>query len=200
MTAVISVGFADEGRKQIIELMRIIPFLMLLSFSIPTAGEEEKKQMPKPVKLSKTRKLPEVDPKTGEGFLPSIAEGKKWKLVWSDEFDGNAIDSSKWNILGDHKRKDGWWLKEDARLDGNGSLEIRVKKQGDRYTTGGINTKGKFERRFGYFVARCRFTGARGHGPAFWLQSREAASPRSCRRRGPTGTRCARRPTPSPAR
>ncbi len=27
-------------------------------------------------------------------FLP---KEKNWKLVWSDEFDGNALDESKWN-------------------------------------------------------------------------------------------------------
>ena len=26
-------------------------------------------------------------------FLP---EGRKWKLAWSDEFDGDTLDESKW--------------------------------------------------------------------------------------------------------
>ena len=26
-------------------------------------------------------------------FLP---EGKKWKLVWHDEFDGDSLDENKW--------------------------------------------------------------------------------------------------------
>jgi len=30
-----------------------------------------------------------------ESILPS---GKKWKLVWNDEFDGDSLDSSKWDI------------------------------------------------------------------------------------------------------
>ena len=29
-----------------------------------------------------------------ESYLP---RDKKWRLVWRDEFDGNALDESKWN-------------------------------------------------------------------------------------------------------
>ena len=30
-----------------------------------------------------------------ESFLP---EGKKWDLVWHDEFDGTELDESKWGF------------------------------------------------------------------------------------------------------
>ena len=26
-----------------------------------------------------------------------LPEGKKWKMVWSDEFDGTELDTSKWD-------------------------------------------------------------------------------------------------------
>ena len=29
-----------------------------------------------------------------ESYLP---KGKSWKLVWQDEFDGDALDESRWN-------------------------------------------------------------------------------------------------------
>ena len=33
-----------------------------------------------------------------EGRAPSLLPSdKKWKLVWNDEFDGTALDESKWN-------------------------------------------------------------------------------------------------------
>ncbi len=152
-------------------IMKRILFLVLVTFCFSNVQGEETEEAPKPVKRSITVKLQKADPVEGAKFLPPLGDGKKWKLAWCDEFNGKTIDGDKWNILGDHVRKDGYWLKEDVRVDGKGSLEIRVKKKGDKYTTGAISTKGKFEKRFGYFVARCRFTGARGHGPAFWLQS-----------------------------
>ncbi|UCG58038.1 MAG: alpha-L-fucosidase, partial [Phycisphaerales bacterium] len=111
------------------------------------------------------------DADTTEGFMPPIAEGTRWKLVWADEFEGTAIDESKWEILGDWKRRDGFWVKDDAYLDGEGHLLLRTKKDGDRYTCGAVRTKGKFEHRFGYWVCRCKFPEQQGHWPAFWLHT-----------------------------
>ena len=106
-----------------------------------------------------------------ERFMPPIPEGEKWKLVWSDEFDGTKIDEAKWEILGDWKRRDGYWVKQDAYLDGKGNLILRTKKDGNRYTSGAVRTKNKFEHRFGYWVCRCKFPEQVGHWPAFWLHT-----------------------------
>jgi beta-glucanase (GH16 family) len=48
--------------------------------------------------------------------LPPPPEGQQWKLVWSDEFDGTQLNETKWNRLGDWKRRDGFWVKDDAYL------------------------------------------------------------------------------------
>jgi len=101
--------------------------------------------------------------------LPLLPEGKSWKLAWSDEFEGTVLDQSKWEVLGDSKRRDGYWVKEDSYLDGQGNLLLRTKKDGDRYTCGAIRTRGKFEHRYGYWVCRCQFPKQPGHWPAFWL-------------------------------
>lgn len=104
-------------------------------------------------------------------FLPPPPPGKSWKLVWQDEFNGNVLDESKWNRLGDWKRRDGFWVKEDAYLSGKGTLVLRTRKDGDRYTCGAVNTQGKFERAFGFYVARCKAPRQPGHWPAFWMMS-----------------------------
>jgi alpha-L-fucosidase len=102
-------------------------------------------------------------------FLPPLPEGKSWKLAWQDEFEGNAVDQSKWERCGDWKRRDGYWVKEDAYLDGQGHLILRTRQDGDRYTCGAVRTRGKFEHRYGYWVCRCKFGEEPGHWPAFWL-------------------------------
>ncbi|MDT8303651.1 MAG: family 16 glycosylhydrolase, partial [Sedimentisphaerales bacterium] len=104
-----------------------------------------------------------------EEFMPPAGDGKTWKLAWNDEFDGRKIDTSKWEIIGDSKRRDGYWVKEDSYLDGKGNLLIRTKKDGDRYTSGAMRTRDKFEHKFGYWVCRCKFPKQVGHWPAFWL-------------------------------
>ena len=102
-------------------------------------------------------------------FLPSPPPGKEWRLSWDDEFDGARLDETKWNRLGDWKRRDGYWTKEDAYLSGKGTLLLRTRKDGERYTCGAVNTQGKFDHAFGYYVARCRMPKQPGHWPAFWM-------------------------------
>jgi len=104
-------------------------------------------------------------------FLPPVPDGKQWKLVWQDEFDGPKLDATKWNRLGDWKRRDGFWVKDDAYVNGKGSLLLRTRQDGDRFTCGAVNTQGKFEHAFGYYVARCKLPKEPGHWPAFWLMS-----------------------------
>ena len=106
---------------------------------------------------------------TAKDSLPPVSAGKEWKLIWQDEFNGPKLDETKWNRLGDWKRRDGFWVKEDAYLSGKGTLLLRTKKDGDRYTCGAVNTQGKFEHAFGYYVARCRMPKQPGHWPAFWM-------------------------------
>lgn len=104
-------------------------------------------------------------------FLPPLPEGQHWRLVWQDEFDGPKLDESKWNRLGDWKRRDGFWVKDDAYVDGQGHLVLRTKREGDRFTSGAISTQGKFERAFGCFVTRCKLPKQPGHWPAFWMMA-----------------------------
>jgi beta-glucanase (GH16 family) len=47
---------------------------------------------------------------TNTEFLPPAPDGKQWKLIWHDEFDGQQLDETKWNRLGDWKRRDGYWV------------------------------------------------------------------------------------------
>ncbi len=112
-----------------------------------------------------------ADRSAAREFLPPLPEGKSWKPAWSDEFEGGAIDQSKWELLGDSKRRDGYWVKEDAYLDGKGNLILRTKKDGERYTCGAVRTRGRFEHRYGYWVCRCQFPKQPGHWPAFWLMA-----------------------------
>jgi beta-glucanase (GH16 family) len=106
---------------------------------------------------------------TRTDFLPLLPATERWQLVWSDEFDGSQLDTNKWELLGDSKRRDGYWVKADAYPDGQGHLLLRTKKDGERYTCGAIRTRGRFEHKCGYWVARCKLPKEPGHWPAFWL-------------------------------
>jgi alpha-L-fucosidase len=122
-----------------------------------------------PCLAASLRAASQTDQAAAKEWLPPLTEGQSWQLAWSDEFDGKTVDQAKWELCGDWKRRDGFWVKEDAYTDGEGHLLLRTKKDGDRYTCGAVRTRGKFEHRYGYWVCRCKFPKQQGHWPAFWL-------------------------------
>jgi beta-glucanase (GH16 family) len=103
--------------------------------------------------------------------LPALTNGQRWELVFQDEFNSAQIDTNKWEIMGDARRRDDWWLKENSFLDGKGNLVIRTKQTPERRSSGCVRTKGKFEHAFGYWVARMQLQKQPGHWTAFWLMS-----------------------------
>ena len=110
-----------------------------------------------------------AEPEKEKDQLPPPPQGKQWKLVWNDEFDGTALDQSKWEVPPDARRRDGWWMRKAVSLDGKGHLAIAALKDGERLVDGCVRTRGKFEHAFGYYVARIELQKEVGHWSAFWL-------------------------------
>ena len=107
-----------------------------------------------------------------EDALPSLPDGKAWKLLWNDEFNGDKLDETKWNVPPDGPRRDAWWMRKAISLDGHGNLAISTLKEPDRYVDGCVRTLGRFEHTFGYYVARIQLQEQPGHWSAFWLMGR----------------------------
>lgn len=107
-----------------------------------------------------------------EDRLPPPPEGKAWKLAWNDEFEGERLDETKWNVPPDGKRRDAFWMRKAISLDGKGHLIISTLKEGDRYIDGCVRTLGTFEHTYGYYVARIQLQEQPGHWSAFWLMGR----------------------------
>jgi len=101
-------------------------------------------------------------------FFPMLPEGKQFKLVWSDEFDGDKLDDGKWDIP-EGPRRDGFWRRDAIRLYGKGRLAIDAFKDGESFIDGCVRTKGKFEHTYGYYVAHVQLQKQPGHWSAFWL-------------------------------
>jgi len=104
--------------------------------------------------------------------LPPAPEGQTWKLVWHDEFDGEKLDETRWNVPPDGKRRDAFWMRKAISLDGQGHLVISTLKEDGKYIDGCVRTLGKFEHTYGYYVARIRLQSQPGHWSAFWLMGR----------------------------
>ena len=113
------------------------------------------------------------------------APNRNWILTWSDEFtgpNGSSPDATKWAMK---SGGNGWGNEEleyytpraeNLRLE-NGNLVIEaVKKEfagsdgvKRRYTSGRIETLGRFAQAYGRFEARIKIPSGQGVWPAFWL-------------------------------
>lgn len=127
--------------------------------------------------------LPGMSLLTLAGLLASCQKNPtepKWDLVWQDEFDGPAgqgPDASRWVFdvgtdWGNGQLEYDTNRPENVSVDGAGHLAITARRedyQGRSYTSGRINTGGKFDQAGGRFEARMRMPTGRGLWPAFWL-------------------------------
>lgn len=108
---------------------------------------------------------------TTAGFREGPPAGKKWKLVWNDEFDGKEIDLNRWQ----HGSEATYVEPENdpnTRLDGQGNLVCTLTLDGQgKPVYGGIHSR-SFEKAYGYFETRVQFTTQPGWWGAVWLQGR----------------------------
>ncbi|MEA4935272.1 MAG: family 16 glycosylhydrolase [Paludibacter sp.] len=122
-----------------------------------------------------------IDTATPSGTLPANNNvGSNWVLNFSDEFNGNEVDLSKWNVNNSKRSRKSrteigvgkWaWLPGNVKL-ADGNLVLRVKKEND--TTmhcGSINSRNKYMSQYGYYEARIQIADiSKGTHTAFWLQ------------------------------
>ena len=108
------------------------------------------------------------------------AKSTQYKLVWSDEFINDRLDSDIWNY---NIGAGGWGNNEleyytndeqNVRLqDGNLVITARAEKDKNgktiQYTSGRINTNGKASFKFGKIEARIKVPNDIGLWPAFWM-------------------------------
>jgi len=124
-------------------------------------------------------------------YLP---EEKNWKLVWSDEFDGTALDESKWNYRMYYWGKKSPTFTDEVVLDGESHLHIPLIYRDGVFKSAHLQTGGltfdlprdedangfwpfgkkveyKFMHKYGYYEIRCKLPKNDGWHAAFWLQA-----------------------------
>ena len=109
--------------------------------------------------------------------------GQDWQLVWSDEFDGDLLDSTKWSYqtgTGSQYGLDGWgnnelqYYRPENVSVGEGMLTIRAKREGFEgmlYTSGRIRTFKKAGWTYGRFEFRAKMPEGQGLWAAIWMLS-----------------------------
>lgn len=95
-------------------------------------------------------------------------------LVFSDDFDGDTLDESKWRPHHHNGvRKGGYWASSQTSV-ADSCLKITTEylengDYGPGWYTAGISTEGVYEQKYGYFECRCKLPKGKGMWSAFWL-------------------------------
>lgn len=99
----------------------------------------------------------------------------KFTKVFDEEFDGDTLNMNVWTHYRQGVRKGGYWEESQASLC-DGCLVIRSEYKEDGqfgagFYTDRIDTRRKYEQKYGYFECRCILPAAEGLWSAFWLSS-----------------------------
>jgi len=109
-------------------------------------------------------------------LLAAHIQAQNYQLVWSDEFDSTAINTSNWTheTGGSGWGNNEWEYYTNRPVNSyieNGSLVIEAKKEsygGKNYTSARMITKGKKYFTYGKIEARIKLPYGKGIWPAFW--------------------------------
>lgn len=96
-------------------------------------------------------------------------------LVWSDEFNGSSLDTSKWIYWLPGGYKNGNNTSSAVSVSG-GHVFITTYTTGSTQNTAMLSTQGKFHFRYGYVEASVQWADSAGMWSAFWLQSPDMGS------------------------
>ena len=115
-----------------------------------------------------------------EPFYPEASA--EWQLVWSDEFDGSALDSGNWEVQTGDGSQYGltrWgndelqWYTPDNLVVEDGILRVEARSEqvqaGFPYTSGRVRSLGKLDFQYGRVEARIRSASGKGLWSAFWM-------------------------------
>ena len=108
-------------------------------------------------------------------FVPPVVE---FRLVFEDDFEGDALDTTKWSVDEGDGCPDlcGWgnnelqvYSADNIEVSG-GTLKLEGREDGSGgYTSARINTKGKFDFQYGRVEVSARIPSGQGTWPAIWL-------------------------------
>jgi beta-glucanase (GH16 family) len=99
--------------------------------------------------------------------LSAANPASNMKLTFSDDFEGPAVDATKWATQGDSTALTFF---KAGKVSG---LRITLIKKEDMIQGNGISTRGKFEQTRGYFEASMRMPAFKGHTGYFSVRGKD---------------------------
>lgn len=163
-------GITEDGK----------PYILLEQSALPAH-----KKVAVDVAFELQRKRPRFTP-----VLQVEDQSNGWQLVWQDEFDGDAIDTSKWSFEencwgGGNNEQQCYTARPDNAYVNDGILNIVAKKEtftgpndpnGEGtdmatlpYTSARLRTLNKGDWQYGRFEIRAKLPSGQGTWPAIWM-------------------------------
>lgn len=103
-----------------------------------------------------------------------ISKQGDWHLIWQDEFENNCLDFNNWNIEDWAAEKNNelqYYSPNNVKVE-DGLLKLISKNEkfkGREYTSGAVQSKGKFNFLYGKAEMRAKLPAGQGVFPAFWM-------------------------------
>ncbi len=101
----------------------------------------------------------------------NYTDPSKWELYWNEEFGGNTLDTTKWNVA--HNASGILYntnRPENVKVEG-GDLVITARKEsynGKNFTSGNVTSDYKFSFLYGRVEIRAKLAWGKGVWPALW--------------------------------
>jgi beta-glucanase (GH16 family) len=183
------------GTTQLVSRVRFHRALAVLAVTaflfgcVRTQGAETEPSEPR-LRESLSSLTSTVDDGESSDFLP---EGKGWKLVWADEFEGRELDTSRWlpeeSCWGGGNQEQQCYTgrTENVSVE-NGQLRLTAQKESwtgpnlpaasaadapatrtQPYTSGKVRTLNLASWKYGRFSARIKLPKGQGTWSAFWM-------------------------------
>ncbi len=103
---------------------------------------------------------------------PAHGDSPGWKLVWSDEFEGTSLDTSKWDIIDwttPHNNERQAYHPDQITVSGGNLVltAVDIPYGGKAYRSGKVESK--WTKQYGRWEVRAKLPKTQGTWPAIWL-------------------------------
>ncbi len=168
-------------KKNMRKMLGLCICLLVVGLFAGCSKKEDNKVEPskEATKSPEPTKSPEVPASTEPATPTPVPQLEGYKLLWNDEFDGDALNMDIWNY---EPHEPGWTNEELQEYttstdnvyvkDGNGVIQaIKTTDANgkDYYTSGKITTQKKKDFMYGKVVARAKVPKGQGLWPAIWM-------------------------------
>lgn len=156
----------------ITSVLSIFIFLFFYKSTADSTIESIRKPHPKHVPSSSIKKDKDICQSTESASLSDFDEGE-WQLIWHDEFNNECLDLTKWSPEDWAAEKNNelqYYTPDNVKVE-DGVLKLVSKQErfkGRDFTSGAVQTKGKFDVLYGKIEMRAKLPAGQGVFPAFW--------------------------------